>query len=167
MKQAAQSETKALVAVRVRATIRVRGDITDTMRMLNVTRANHATIVPANESTLGMLRKAKDYVTWGEPTRETVLELLKDRARAPDGAPAEEAVKASPFGTFEGLADAILEGKATLRDAGLVPTLRLNPPRKGYRTVKRSFAVGGSLGYRGGAINDLVARMLEGGRLGR
>ena len=39
---------------------------------------------------------------------------------------------------------------------------RLNPPRKGWegKGIKKSYSVGGALGYRGKAINDLIKRML-------
>jgi large subunit ribosomal protein L30 len=37
---------------------------------------------------------------------------------------------------------------------------RLHPPIKGYEGNKRSFRNGGSLGYRGKEINDLINRML-------
>ncbi|RLF30819.1 MAG: 50S ribosomal protein L30, partial [Thermoplasmata archaeon] len=40
------------------------------------------------------------------------------------------------------------------------PVLRLNPPRKGYEGVKRSFMEGGALGYRGKEINKLIKRMI-------
>ncbi|MAG15757.1 50S ribosomal protein L30 [Candidatus Woesearchaeota archaeon] len=40
--------------------------------------------------------------------------------------------------------------------------IRLNSPRKGYgrKGIKKSFSVGGALGYRKEAINDLIKRML-------
>ena len=43
---------------------------------------------------------------------------------------------------------------------GLKPFFRLHPPRGGLRSVKKPFTLGGDLGYRGPAINDLIRRML-------
>ena len=42
------------------------------------------------------------------------------------------------------------------------PFIRLNSPRKGYgrKGVKKTFAMGGALGDRKEAINDLIKRML-------
>jgi large subunit ribosomal protein L30 len=40
------------------------------------------------------------------------------------------------------------------------PIFRLHPPVKGYEGNKRSYKNGGALGYRGEAINALIARML-------
>jgi large subunit ribosomal protein L30 len=51
-------------------------------------------------------------------------------------------------------------GEATLRDLpGLKPVMRLHPPRKGYRTLKRTFQQGGALGYYGREINTLLYKM--------
>ncbi len=36
----------------------------------------------------------------------------------------------------------------------------LHPPRGGFKSVKRSYANGGDLGYRGEKINELIGRML-------
>jgi len=38
-------------------------------------------------------------------------------------------------------------------------TLRLSPPRRGYRSTKQAFPKG-ALGYRGDKINDLLRRMI-------
>jgi large subunit ribosomal protein L30 len=37
--------------------------------------------------------------------------------------------------------------------------MRLHPPRKGYRTLKRTFQQGGALGYYGREINTLLYKM--------
>jgi len=39
------------------------------------------------------------------------------------------------------------------------PVLRLHPPRKGHRSIKRSVKQGGELGYHGAAINELLYKM--------
>jgi large subunit ribosomal protein L30 len=73
----------------------------------------------------------------------------------------DEYVKAnSPFPTIDEFAHAVAEGKAALRDLpGLKPVMRLHPPRKGHRTLKRTFQQGGALGYYGREINTLLYRM--------
>jgi large subunit ribosomal protein L30 len=59
----------------------------------------------------------------------------------------------------------VAKGEATLREVKeLRPVLRLHPPVKGLRAIKRGYNDGGDLGYRGKAINQLIDRMLfEGG----
>ena len=46
------------------------------------------------------------------------------------------------------------------RVAGLNPLFRLKAPKGGWRSTKRAYSLGGALGYRGRAINDLVRRMV-------
>jgi large subunit ribosomal protein L30 len=47
-----------------------------------------------------------------------------------------------------------------LRTSGLKPLIRLKAPKGGWRSTKKPFALGGALGYRGRAINELAKRML-------
>jgi large subunit ribosomal protein L30 len=57
-------------------------------------------------------------------------------------------------------AAALASGETRLSDMpGLKPVLRLHPPRKGYRTIKRTAQQGGALGYYGEEINSLLHRM--------
>jgi large subunit ribosomal protein L30 len=111
----------------------------------------------------GMLQRVKDYTTWGEINKETLTKLLASRGRLSGDAPLTEEYlkKATPYQSFEKLSEAIVENKVIYKDIPEVkPLFRLNPPRKGYRTVKRSFVKKGSLGYRKDAINTLIERML-------
>ena len=64
---------------------------------------------------------------------------------------------------MEKFAKALSSGEATMKDVtNLKPVLRLHPPRgsKGWGGIKRSYTVGGALGFRGEAIGDLVSRMM-------
>ena len=71
----------AYAAIRVRGHSGVRHDVEDTMRMLRLTRANHCVILPETEEIKGMLMKAKDYITWGEVSEETLARMIKFRGR--------------------------------------------------------------------------------------
>lgn len=152
----------SLAAVRVRGGIRVRGDIADTLGMLRLHRPNHCVVLPPRETYLGMLRKAKDYITWGEVDAEVLTQLLSARARRVGGAPLTEThAKELGYDSIAALAEAVLEEKVDLqRLDDLKPVFRLSPPRKGYGGVKRSFREGGALGDRGTAINELLLRMM-------
>ena len=70
-----------LAAVRIRGTPGTRKDIRDTLQMLNLTRVNHCVIIPRTDDYLGMLRKAENYLTWGEIDRPTLECLIKTRGR--------------------------------------------------------------------------------------
>ena len=81
------------IVVRVRSDVKVERSIRETMHHLNLTRVNHAVIIPKNDQYRGMLQKAKDYITWGEADLDTVDAMLRHRGRLVGGAPlTDEAV---------------------------------------------------------------------------
>ncbi len=149
--------------VRVRGTVNVRGDIKDTLKMLRLNRANHCVILPPDSSTEGMLQKVKDYVTWGELRPEMLAKLILKRGRLQSGKGITDSYvkKNSEFKSLIAFSKAVCEGKEKFTNLGEIrPVLRLHPPIRGYEGIKRSFAEGGALGYRGDKINDLVDRMI-------
>jgi len=152
------------VAVRVRGHIGVRGEIADTLEHLRLHKTNHAVIVPKNDSYEGMLRKARDWIAYGELSEATLAEVLRTRAKVEGDKPLTDAYVAEhsggKFRTIDDLARAIAGGQASLKDvAGLKPVIRLNPPRKGYGGNKRHYPMG-ALGNWGEDINDLISRMV-------
>jgi len=70
-----------IAIVRIRGRIKVKSGINDTMKMLNLTRQNHCVIYKDSKSLRGMLHKIKDYVTYGEINKDTLMKLLKKRLR--------------------------------------------------------------------------------------
>jgi len=153
----------AFAVIRVRGQPDVNVNIRRTMELMNLTRVNHCVIVPENDVTKGMLQKAKDYITWGEINTATLAEMIKIRGRLTgDATITDEYVKANTeFGTAEEMAKAMIENGYKMKDVeGAKAVFRLHPPAKGYEGIKRSYRNGGALGYRGEAINDLIARML-------
>ena len=83
------------LVIRARSDRGVTKKIKDTMMMLNLTRVNHATLVPENVTYLGMLKKSKDYVTWGEVDADTIETLLKERGRMVGDKPVDDATTVS------------------------------------------------------------------------
>jgi len=149
--------------IRVRGTVNVRHDIKKTLQMLRLHRVNHCVIVEENESFKGMLQKAKDYITWGELDKDTLVELMKKRGRLIGDKPVDDEYikRSTPYKSVEELAEAILDGKIRYRELpDIKPVFRLSPPRKGYEGIKRAYSVGGALGYRGRDINELIRRMM-------
>ena len=161
-----EGESAGLIAmVRVRGRTHIRGGIADTLRMLNLTRVNHCSLVHGKERFKGMLSTAKDYITWGEVSEKALVSLLKERARVSGDEPLTDAyVKAhSSFDGVKSFADALMKGDAKISDVkGLKKVFRLNPPRKGYgrKGIKVPYSNHGVLGYRGVKINDLIERMV-------
>jgi len=149
--------------IRVRGTVNVKPDIKRTMQLLRLTRANHCVLLEENTVYKGMLQIVKDYTTWGEINKETLTKLLSMRGKLIGDKPLTEEYlkKAAPYHSFEKLSEAIIENKVNYKEIPEIkPVFRLNPPKKGHRTVKRSFVNKGSLGYRKDAINTLIERML-------
>jgi len=143
----------AWMVIRVRGSIHARHDIVQTLHDLHLTRPNHATIVPDSPPMRGMLTKIQGYVTWGEAEPATVRALLAERATQPDGD------RLGTTADLDGLAGAVVAG-GLLRAPGIRPLFRLRAPKGGWRSTKKPFTLGGALGYRGAAINDLARRMM-------
>jgi len=149
--------------VRVRGTVNVNPDIKKTLKLMNLTKVNHCVLLEEKPSEKGMLQVAKDYVTWGEIEKDVLTKLITSRGKLEgDKNLTDEHLKSSTsFSDVEKLAHAIIENKYRYKDIpSIKPIFRLNPPKKGYRTIKRSFTRKGSLGYRGKEINKLILRMI-------
>jgi large subunit ribosomal protein L30 len=131
------TQEKYIAIVRVRGMIGLNPDIKLTLEMLNLHNKNWCSFVKDNDANRGMVKKAKDYITYGEVTEEVMKELIDKRAE-----PSEEGF------TYN---------KKTYKRF-----IRLSPPKKGYgrKGIKIPFNKGGALGNRGEKINDLLTRMM-------
>lgn len=163
-KQIAPQKT-FLVAVRLLGSITVPYDDKTTLQSLGLIYRFNARLLEKNDSTMGMLRHAKDYVTWGEVGPQEIAELLRKHARLRTGGQLTDVVVKEKFDqeSIQTLVSALIEGKITLRsiwDKDVNPTLRLHAPSDGFKaSVKRPFRSLGELGYRGHDICNLLARM--------
>ncbi|MDH2905930.1 MAG: 50S ribosomal protein L30 [Methanomassiliicoccales archaeon] len=149
------------------AVIRVRGHgkiirkAVETMDQMHLNRVNHMVLLPETETTRRMLQVVKDYVTWGEVSEELLSRALETASKHTG----EKRVSVAELGKKYGqepseLLKALMDGKTTLSDFDIKTVLRLHPPRKGWEAIKKSYATGGSLGYRGRDINALIEKML-------
>ena len=149
--------------IRVRGTVNIEPDIKRTLQLLNLTKVNHCTLLEENNNYKGMLQVAKDYVTWGEIDKEILSKLIKNRGKLEGDKELTDKFleSATSYGSVEKLSQAIIDNKFKYKEIpGVKPIFRLNPPKKGYQGVKRSFTRGGTLGYRGKEINKLIDRMI-------
>jgi len=150
--------------VRIRGTVNLKPAIKHTLELLRLRKVNHCVLLDDNKVNKGMLQVAKDYITWGEVDKETVLNLIKNRGMlSGDRGITEEYLKsATPYTSIEKLSQAIVDKKINYKEIPEIkPLFRLNPPRRGYEGIKRSFKNGGALGYRGKEINNLIKRMIN------
>ena len=153
-----------IAIVRIRGGIDVKKPIKDTMTMLRLYRKNSCVIVLNSPVYIGMLKKIKDYVTWGEVDEETLRILLEKRGKLAGNKPlTEEYLKQKTKMGYDGFVKNFFESKGNLKDIpGLKLFFRLKPPEKGFerKGIKRPFSVGGALGYRKDKINNLIKRMI-------
>jgi large subunit ribosomal protein L30 len=153
---------KTLFVVRIRGGVDAQKTIEATLTMLRMEKNNYATILKETPSYTGMLRKTKDYITWGEPDIDTIKLLLEKRGKLiGDKKITDESLKNLGYDSIDKLSNAIVAGDVEFSQLnGIKPFFRMHPPKKGFkRTVKRPYNDHGELGNRGEAINELIKRM--------
>ena len=130
-----------LAVIRVRGKVNLSEEASRTLELLNLPRANNCTLIEDTPSNRGMLQKGKDYITWG-PANEKALNMILPRVSVQEG---------------KKVTGKLLLSKS-FSELGADPQIRLHPPRKGYKSVKRRYPRG-DLGNRGEAINELLVKM--------
>lgn len=137
-----------LAVIRIRGSVGVPARIKDTLKMLRLNQVNHCVILPKTPDFEGMLRKAMNYITWGEIKPGVLGALIAKRGRGPGNK------------RIEGKDVKTLARKAAERqELKIKPVFRLSPPSRGFRSIRRAFPKGDS-GYRGEKINELLERMI-------
>ena len=71
------AKNNKLAVIRIRGNIRILTQIRDTLTMLNLNKVNTCIILENTPVTMGMIKKAKDYITWGNLDSETEKLLQK------------------------------------------------------------------------------------------
>lgn len=131
--------------------------------MLNLTRNNYAVLIDNRPAFLGMIKTAQNFVTWGEASKETVNMLISKRGRlAGNKKLTDEYLQKNGYKSLEELTEAVVNCSLDYwKLPNIQPVFKLHPPTKGFKgKMKKSYGVGGELGYRGKKINELVKRML-------
>jgi large subunit ribosomal protein L30 len=96
---------KMICIVRIRGRVGLNRDVIETLHRLRIRRKYTCVVVKPTKINLGMLKKVKDFVAYGEITEETYKKLKDER----------------------GIKDPNNKGK-------LKPFFRLHPPRKGIKS---------------------------------
>ena len=123
-----------IAVIRVRGSVNTRSTVEDTLKMLRLYRRNYCVVL--SSEMMGMIKKVKDFVTYGEINDDTLKLLIEKRGEVFKGRNDKKALKH--------------ENKK------FKPYFRLHPPKGGFerKGVKVGFASGGALGYRNKKIND-------------
>ncbi len=149
-KAPAKASSSKLAIVLVRGMVGLSHEVKETLRLMRLTRKNNCVVLESTPITKGMLQKVKDFVTWGEISEATFSELVKMRGNEFLGRTQDSKKKYTYKGFFE------FNGKKYHK------TFALNPPKKGFgrKGIKTPFKLGGALGNRSNAMDDLVKRMI-------
>jgi len=155
-----------VAVVRIRGTVNRPRVVNDTLGFLRLHKPNHAVVIPLNESYKGMLLKVQNTIAWGEINFETFKELLIEKGRVVGNKKlTDEIVRELSKGelsSVEELAEKLWNKEISWKKLKwLKPVFRLHPPKGGYRgSIKKPFELGGSYGYWGEMINELLKRMM-------
>ena len=152
----------AYLVVRIKGQADVPYWATHTMTLLKLDKKYRATILPAKENTLGMLRKVQHYISWIELEQSLAKELVDKKARKSGYQKiTDDDLKQLGFASTDELATALSEGKATLSKLKpLKPWFALAPPRHGFkRSTKKLYGQKGVLGQNK-ELDSIVRRMM-------
>lgn len=151
-----------MAILRVRGPVKIKKDIEKAMTLLNLTRANHCVLYNDSKYLQGSLKKAKDYITWGEVSKEILKKMLLKRGFVYTSENKLISFNDAFLKDVDKVVDEIYSGKKTIKELNIKPVFRLKPPSKGYdrQGIKKTFVEGGALGYRKEEINNLLKRMI-------
>ena len=156
-------KTRCLAVIRLRGPVGIGVEREYTFKLMHLARKHHAILVEGTPSNVGSIQKIKDYATWGEVSIDAVSSLLAKRGRLEGGVKLTEEYVQEPLGysSIAELSKSIYDLRVRMTDLPRVkPIFRLHPPRKGFHgSIKKPYPKG-ALGYRGEAINTLIAKMV-------
>ncbi len=156
--------SKIFAVIRLRGNSGLHPDVKATLSLLKLHKPHHMVIVECTQSIQGMLKKASNWITWGELSADVLSLVLKKRCYLIGNKKLTDDYvrKYTKYTSIDELANAIINNEIKLKEISkLKPVFRLHPPSGGYKkSIKKQYGNGGELGYRGEAINSLIKRMI-------
>ena len=124
-----------IAVIRISGQTKLKNEIKATLNILNLHRKFTCVVIDPTPSTLGLIKKVKDCITFGEIDEETFTLLKQKRGKKTKDKEGKEVYK---------------------------KFFRLHPPKGGFerKGTKVAFKTGGVLGDRKEKINDLIKKML-------
>lgn len=153
---------KAYLVVRIKGQADVPHWARTTMTLMKLDKKHRATILPASDTSRGMLYKIRTFVSWCEAEPDIVRDLITKKARKTGYAPiAESDIHDMGYDDIDAMTEALSSGQISLSKLKpLKPWFALAPPRKGFkRSTKRLAGQKGILGYYRN-LPELVRRMI-------
>lgn len=143
---------KMVAVIRIAGMVKVRRDVAETLDRLRLRRKYVCVVVDANNKNIvGMLKRVKHYIAFGEIDSKILEKLIKERAESEEGRKHKIEINAGE------VVKGLMAGKK-LADFKLKGFFRLHPPRKGIDS-KLQYPKG-VLGDNKKDINKLIERML-------
>jgi large subunit ribosomal protein L30 len=155
--------SKIFAIIRIRGSMETRGRVERGLKDLHLTRKNHCILAIDSPQLKGYLILMKDFVSWGDISKENTEKLFKTHSEVSGGAKLtdEYLQKNSKYKSIAEFAHAFFDCQASMKDvAGLKPMFRLHPPIKGFDGGIKQPYPKGSLGFRKDGINKLIVRMM-------
>ncbi|MBS3099966.1 uL30 family ribosomal protein [Candidatus Pacearchaeota archaeon] len=137
-----------IAVIRIHGMVDMNERLENTLSRMRLRRKYACTLIPENKVTLGMLKKVRSFVAYGDINDETLVELIAKRGKLLDKTKKIDAKKIAE----------LIQKNENFEDTGIKPFFRLHPPRKGINS-KQHFPKG-VLGNHREKINDLLRRML-------
>lgn len=140
-----------IAVIRISGQVGLNKDVISTLERLRLKRKYSCVVfVKPKKEELGMIKKVRNFVAYGNISDEVFQKLLETRGKLTDKSKKLDSKK---------VAEELKKGKS-YQEVGLKPFFRLHPPRKGIES-KKHFGVGkGVLGENKQEINKLIERML-------
>jgi len=139
-----------IAIIRIKGQIGIDKKVKETLSRLRLRRKYVCVAITPTKENLGMIKKVRNLIAYGEISKETLEKLIEKRGQALDKKKKIDVKKA---------VEELEKGK-NYKDLNLKPFFRLHPPRGGIES-KKHFGVGkGVLGNNKDKINKLIERML-------
>jgi large subunit ribosomal protein L30 len=140
-----------IAAIKVRGSNKLKKEIKDTLAMLRLHRKMHCVILKDTPISKGMLKKVRNWITYGEINDDILKRLIEKRGRKPGN---KRLTKEESQEIFDKIK------KDEKIPETIKPVFRLSPPSKGFKKSIKQHYPNGELGYRKEEINKLLKRMI-------
>ena len=150
---------KKYITILIRGMVGMPIQIKKTLEYLRLYKKHNCSVLNLTQENLGMIKKVKDYVTYGTIEESQYKQILEKRGKLIGGKKLDKTL-------IDKVSKEYFENKTNLREFKdkykLKATFNLHPPLKGFerKGVKMPFGKGGVLGDRKDKIFDLVKKML-------
>ena len=139
-----------IAVIRIAGQVKIRKKVEKTLFRLRLRKKFACTLIREKDAVkIGMLKKVKDLVAFGEIEKGMLTRLIEKRGKRKDKKEIKDAEK---------IAEEIEKGKS-LEELGFKSFFNLHPPRGGLKSSKKQFPRG-VLGNHKQEISKLIERML-------